>query len=75
MSATADQEFVEKSGAVQHRNLQFTGVASDIVEGTVLTVTPKELEQADTYEPTDYHRVSVKLNSGAKAWVYLKSQS
>jgi hypothetical protein len=74
MSATADQDFVNKTGAVYHRNLQFTGVESDIVEGTVLTITPKELQQADTYEPTDYERVSVKLKSGSNAWVYLKSQ-
>lgn len=72
MSATADEDFIKKTGAVQHRNLQFTGVRSDTVEGTVLTVTPKELDQADTYEPTDYERISVKLNSGLDAWVYLK---
>ena len=75
MSATADQDFIKKSGAVHHRNLQFTGAPSDIVEGTVLTVTPKELDQADTYEPTDYERISVKLNSGTDAWVYLKRQA
>ena len=74
MSATADQDFVKKSRALHHRNLQFTGVAADVVEGTVLTVTPKELDQADTYEPTDYERVSVKLNSGLDAWVYLNRQ-
>ncbi len=71
MSATEDQDFVEKSGAVRHRNLEFTGVLSDIVEGTVLTITPKELQQADAYEPNDYERVLVQLNSGSKAWVYL----
>ena len=74
MSATTDQDFVKKTGAVHHRNLQFTGVASDIVEGTVLTVTRKELDLADTYEPIDYERISVKLNSGSDAWVYLKCQ-
>ena len=74
MSATADQDFVRKTGAVHHRNLQFTGIESDIAEGTVLTITPKELQQADTYEPTDYERLLVQLKSGSKAWVYLNRQ-
>jgi len=73
MTATADQEFIEKTGASHHRNLQFTSVASDIVEGTVFIITRKELEEADTYEPTDYERVLVQLNSGLKAWVYINS--
>ena len=70
MSATEDQEFAKKNGAV-HRNLQFTGNESDIVQGTVLTITRKELQQADGYEPADYQRVLVQLKSGNKAWVYL----
>jgi len=73
MTATGDQEFIKKTGALHHRNLQFTGVASDIVEGTVFIITRKELEEADTYEPTDYERVLVQLNSGLKAWVYINS--
>jgi gamma-glutamylcyclotransferase (GGCT)/AIG2-like uncharacterized protein YtfP len=74
MTATGDQEFVIKTGAVHHRNLQFTGVPSDTVEGTVLTVTRRELQQADAYEPSDYERVRVHLKSGSNAWVYLKRQ-
>ena len=66
-----DQEFVAKSGTAIHRNLQFTGVASDYVEGTVYSVTREELEQADAYEPEGYKRLSVELKSGAKAWVYV----
>jgi gamma-glutamylcyclotransferase (GGCT)/AIG2-like uncharacterized protein YtfP len=65
-----DQDFAAKSGATQ-RNVQFTGVSSDLVEGTVFTVTRKELEQADAYEPADYKRVLVQLRSGLSAWVYL----
>jgi gamma-glutamylcyclotransferase (GGCT)/AIG2-like uncharacterized protein YtfP len=75
MSATKDKDFITKTGAVHHRNLQFTGVESDIVEGTVLTITPKELEQADSYEPIDYERVLIELTSGLEAWVYMNSQS
>ena len=66
-----DQEFVRTSGTAIHRNLEFTGRVSDSVAGMVFKVTPKELEQADAYEPEGYKRVLVQLKSGANAWVYL----
>ena len=65
-------DFVALSGAQHHRNIQFTGLASDIVEGTVLKVTKQELARADKYEAgADYQRVLVELKSGLNAWVYL----
>ena len=66
-----DQDFVVTSGAEYHRTLEFTGSASDFVEGTVFSVTQQELEQADTYEPDGYKRVRVQLQSSTEAWVYL----
>jgi len=65
-----DQNFVTTSGAEYHRNLEFTGSASDFVEGTVFSLTQQELEQADTYEPDGYKRIRVKLQSGTEAWMY-----
>lgn len=71
-----DEDFVVKSGTADHRNLQFTGNASDVVEGVVFEVTTEELEQSDAYEPEGYERVAVRLKSGATAWIYLnKHQS
>lgn len=64
-----DPNFVAKNGA-HHRNLEFTGIASDSVEGMVFRVTQRELEQADEYEPAGYERVRVQLKSGLEAWVY-----
>lgn len=55
-----------------HRNLQFTGNLSDLVEGVVFAVTMKELEQSDAYEPEGYERVQVQLASGTSTWVYLE---
>jgi gamma-glutamylcyclotransferase (GGCT)/AIG2-like uncharacterized protein YtfP len=69
-----DQNFVALSGAALHRNLQFTGIASDHVEGMVFTVTRKELEQADGYEPAEYKRVLTQLRSGMNAWVYMATR-
>ena len=71
MIQITDQDFVATSGAEYHRNLEFTGNASDLVEGTLLSVTQHELEQADAYEPDDYERARVTLRSGNEAWVYL----
>ena len=66
-----DHDFIVSSGTADHRNLEFTGNADDVVEGTVFTVTHAELEQADTYEPAGYARQLVQLRSGFNAWVYL----
>ena len=72
MVQVQDPSFVAKNGA-HHRNLQFTGIASDGVQGVAFAVSRAELEQADAYEPDDYQRVSVQLKSGLDAWVYLQT--
>jgi gamma-glutamylcyclotransferase (GGCT)/AIG2-like uncharacterized protein YtfP len=71
MITIKDEDFVTKSGSAVHRNVQFTGNASDFVEGIVFSVTREELERSDAYEPEGYERVLVQLKSGANAWVYL----
>ena len=68
-----DEDFVAKSGTADHRNLQFTGNASDVVEGRMFEVTMEELEQSDAYEPEGYERVQVQCRSGENAWIYLAS--
>ena len=65
-----DEQFVAASGTADHRNLEFTGDPSDIVEGTIFTVTHAELQQSDAYEPDGYTRELVQLKSGLNAWVY-----
>ncbi|MEN3328639.1 MAG: hypothetical protein V7638_3446 [Acidobacteriota bacterium] len=69
-----DQDFVTTSGAEYHRTLEFTGSASDFVEGTVFALTQQELEQADAYEPDGYERIRVKLQSGTETWTYLNTK-
>jgi gamma-glutamylcyclotransferase (GGCT)/AIG2-like uncharacterized protein YtfP len=66
-----DPDFVAASGTADHRNVRFTGAASDSVEGTVFELTMKELGQADAYEPAGYKRVLARLRSGVDAWVYV----
>ena len=68
----SDHELLTSNGATHHRNIQFTGIASDVVEGTVFLVAKTELEQTDAYERiADYERVLVQLESRTNAWVYL----
>ena len=66
-----DKEVVATSGKTHHPIVRFTGRASDLVPGTVFTVTPEELRNADRYEVAAYKRVAVTLRSGTRAWVYV----
>jgi gamma-glutamylcyclotransferase (GGCT)/AIG2-like uncharacterized protein YtfP len=67
-----DRAVIANTGDTHYRNVQFTGVESDCVSGTVFRVTKSELEQADEYErDADYKRVTVTLKSGVTSWVYL----
>lgn len=67
-----DQSIATASGNTHYRNVQYTGIAADIVEGTVFAVSKEELERADEYESdAEYRRLRVQLRSGTTAWVYL----
>jgi len=69
-----DPNFLAHSDATQ-RNIQYTGNTSDVIEGSVLTLTQKEIQQSDAYEPVEYKRVQVRLRSGLDAWVYLRDKN
>ena len=66
-----DQKVIAISGKSHHTMASFTGRALDVISGTVFTVTPGELENADQYEVPAVKRVEVVLQSGAHAWVYI----
>ncbi|MET4159492.1 gamma-glutamylcyclotransferase family protein [Agromyces sp. PvR057] len=66
-----DATVLALSGASEHPILDRTGEASDRVEGSVLVLTPEQLDAADRYEVDDYVRVPVTLESGLAAWVYV----
>jgi hypothetical protein len=69
-----DPDAVAATGETHYRNVRFTGVASDVVDGTVFAVTAEELERADAYEEdAEYTRVLVELESGTRAWVYMNT--
>jgi len=59
--------------STHHPILTPGGNADDNIEGTVFSLTPEELQQADEYEADDYERIRVSLVSGTSAWVYVRA--
>jgi len=68
-----DPQVVATSGASHHPIVHPTGMARDVVGGTVLRISADELARADAYEVDDYRRVAVTLASGIEAWVYISA--
>jgi len=69
-----DANIVAISGKAQHTMAKFTGRDADVVPGTVYTVTPAEIRNADRYEVADVKRVEAVLQSGRRAWVYVDAR-
>lgn len=47
----------------------------DSISGTVMEITSPELSISDKYEPAEYKRVKLILQSGKEAWVYVTSEN
>jgi hypothetical protein len=69
-----DETVVAISGKAHHTMAKFTGRDSDVIPGTVFTVTPGEIQNADKYEVASVKRVAVVLQSGVRAWAYVDAQ-
>jgi gamma-glutamylcyclotransferase (GGCT)/AIG2-like uncharacterized protein YtfP len=65
-----DESFLSKN----EQKFQHTAIVSkdknDLIRGTVFEITPDDLVLADKYEPRNYKRIAVVLESGKKAWIY-----
>jgi gamma-glutamylcyclotransferase (GGCT)/AIG2-like uncharacterized protein YtfP len=66
----ASSQFVAASGKAQHLIVKRNGRSDSRVKGMVFEVSEGELARADRYEPAGYKRISTKLGSGKRAWVY-----
>lgn len=69
-----DDNFLAKGEDKLQKTLVPTGICGDFVEGMVFELTKEEMQKADSYEPRGYQRISVKLESGTKAWIYLANE-
>jgi len=71
MVEITDPEVIAESGLTHHPIVRPSEAAGDAVDGMVFRITAEELRAADDYEVDDYKRVSVRLESGRDAWVYV----
>ena len=67
-----DEEFLAEGEEKIQKTLVPTGICGDFVEGTVLRLTEEELLIVDSYEPANYKRIAMHLESGLEAWIYLR---
>jgi hypothetical protein len=71
----ADEYVIAVSGKSEHTIAAFSGRDSDTIPGTVFEVSVEELHQADEYEVEPCRRISVVLQSGRSAWVYVDGRN
>lgn len=70
-----DPRVIATSGKAVHTIARPTGDPADRIPGLVFQVTPAEIEAADRYESGPIERISVRLESGADAYVYVAGAS
>ena len=66
-----DKIFLAKGEDKYQKTLVPSKDEANIIEGTVFEISEAELFLADKYEPDNYQRVKVGLQSGKEAWIYV----
>lgn len=69
-----DEAFLAKGEEKFQRTLIASKDDADAIEGTVFEISREELIFADKYEPDNYKRVKVTLQTGKKAWIYIAAE-
>src|ERR1700759_4932618 len=70
-----DETFLAKGEDKYQKTLTSSKDKNDRIKGTVLELTEDELLTADKYEPDNYKRIKVVLESGKEAWIYIALES
>ena len=65
-----DESFLSKGNQETQKTLIPSSDNADIIEGTDFEISEEELLLADKYEPVNYKRARVDLQSGREAWIY-----
>ena len=65
-----DELFLSKGEEKEQTIAVHSDDLNDLIEGMAFELSMEEISIADKYEPLDYKRVKVKLESGKEAWVY-----
>ena len=66
-----DEVFLSKGEEKFQQTLVLSDNSEDKIAGTVFEITEADLNTADKYEPGNYKRTKVRLESGIEAWVYI----
>ena len=69
-----DELVIALSGKSEHTVARFTGRRTDVIKGTVYSVSPADIDHADGYETPARQRAAVTLRSGIRAWAYVESE-
>lgn len=65
-----DEKFIAKGEEKFQLTVIATNNDNDCIEGTTLELSEEELLSTDKYEPDNYKRIRVILQSGKEAWIY-----
>ncbi len=65
-----DESFLSKGEQKYQLIAMLSKDNTDTIEGTVFEISEEELLLSDKYEPDNYKRVKVVLQSGKEAWIY-----
>ena len=68
-----DEAFLSNAEQEYHLIAIPSNNKNDSIEGTIFEISSEELLLADKYEPEEYKRVKVLLESGKEAWIYVQS--
>ena len=66
-----DEDFVSHSERRKYYIATLSDNENDAIEGMALEVSEEELSVTDNYEPEEYKRERVTLESGKQAWIYV----
>lgn len=66
-----DARFSDRTGLTVYPHVRRTGDPRDKVVGRVLLLSAEELDAADEFEMSMFHRTRAMLSSHREAWVYL----
>jgi Gamma-glutamyl cyclotransferase, AIG2-like len=70
-----DEAFLSRGEETEQLTLVPSRDKQGKIEGTVFEVSEDELFLAEKYEPHNYKRIKVRLESGKQAWVYLAAET
>jgi gamma-glutamylcyclotransferase (GGCT)/AIG2-like uncharacterized protein YtfP len=69
-----DESFIAKGEQKHQLTLIPSNDKNDFIEGMIFEISEAEFLSADKYEPDNYKRIQVELESRKKAWIYIADE-